>query len=222
VRLSYFVIAGAAAFAHAAAFAIGVTDARAQHAPVHVTPGSPPAPPPFIPTPIGASPPPDPVVDAIDWHQFFQGVAQAISGPSSSSGHLGGPVSLSMYGNSFSGIGASSSWSSGYRLSDTAGLISNPNALSPGYRSWNSGAGVDLTFDATNQLGLAANQRLWFSLGGIFDYDSTRYMSLVRPTIGSITSTGKERLPRISITQTLRTISLSPALREIPMVAASH
>jgi hypothetical protein len=176
VRLSYFVIAGAAAFAHAAAFAIGVTDARAQHAPVHVTPGSPPAPTPILP-PISAGPPPDPVVDAIDWHQFFQGVAQAISGASSSSGHLGGPVSLSMYGNSFGGIGASSSWSSGYRLSDTGGLMSNPNALSPGYRSWSSGAGVDLTFDATNQLGLAANQRLWFSLGGIFDYDSTRYIS---------------------------------------------
>jgi Outer membrane protein beta-barrel domain/Omptin family len=91
--------------------------------------------------------------------------------------HLGGPISLSMYGNSFAGVGASTNWSNGYKLSDTAGIIAAPNALTPGYRSWNNAGGINLSLDASRLLALPTNQGLLFGLSGAYDYADTRYMS---------------------------------------------
>jgi opacity protein-like surface antigen len=87
---------------------------------------------------------------------------------------LGGPVSLSMYSAGFTGLDASSSRSSGFRLTDTAGLISSQNAL-VGYRSFDSGGGINLSIDTTRLLDLNANQRLWFGLTTDFHYDSATY-----------------------------------------------
>jgi len=84
---------------------------------------------------------------------------------------LGGPLRISLFDNSggFAGFGASASRSNGYRITDSAGLISTQNALTPGYRSIDSGGGVNLSFDATHALGLAGNQKLWLDLTGTVD-----------------------------------------------------
>lgn len=105
---------------------------------------------------------------------FFGGPS---GGPGIMSGyHLGGPISLSMYSAGFDGFNASSSYSSGYRLSDSAGLIAS-NVLSPGYRSFESGGGLHLTMDVSRLFNLPANQILLFGLNGSFNYDETRYQA---------------------------------------------
>jgi outer membrane protein with beta-barrel domain len=86
--------------------------------------------------------------------------------PDDTSHNLGGPVGLRLYGsNGVAGVGGSSSSSGGFRLSDTAGLISNANALTPGFRSITSGGGFGAYVDASRALDLNANQRLWFGFG---------------------------------------------------------
>jgi opacity protein-like surface antigen len=83
------------------------------------------------------------------------------------SSHLGGPVSpLSVSAFGFDGgLDALSARSSGYRVSDTAGIL-GPNALTPGDRLFESGGSVKTTLDATRFFDLDANQRLWFGLTG--------------------------------------------------------
>jgi opacity protein-like surface antigen len=83
------------------------------------------------------------------------------------SSHLGGPVSpLSVSAFGFDGgLDALSTRGSGYRVSDTAGLL-GPNALTPGYRLFESGGSVKATLDATRFFDLNANQQLWFGLTG--------------------------------------------------------
>lgn len=93
---------------------------------------------------------------------------------------LGGPISLSLYGNtaSFAGLDVFTGRSSGFRVSDTAGLIANPNALSPGSRSWQSGAGLNLAIDASGFFNLDANrERLWFGLTGDFHHDEATFQA---------------------------------------------
>src|SRR5216683_6344684 len=60
---------------------------------------------------------------------------------------LGGPVQFSLFGSDsasgvYAGVGTSSTWNSGYRVTDTAGVIA-PNSLAPGFRSLDSRAGVN-------------------------------------------------------------------------------
>ena len=96
---------------------------------------------------------------------------------------LGGPVRVGFYGlTGFAGVGASGTSSGGYRLSDTAGLVSNPNALSPGYHSILGGGGLKFYWDASRAFDLNANQRFWFGVaaGGYSD-DMTFSASALTP-----------------------------------------
>src|SRR5882724_13453653 len=66
---------------------------------------------------------------------------------------LGGPVKLSLFGSNdasgvYAGVGTSSTWNSGYRVTDTAGAIP-PNSLAPGFHALRTRAGVNLTADGT-------------------------------------------------------------------------
>jgi opacity protein-like surface antigen len=73
----------------------------------------------------------------------------------------------------FGGVDVSSSRSSGFRVLDSTGQIT-PYA-SAGYRSFESGGGINLSIDTRRLFDLNANQRLWFGLAGNFQYDSTTY-----------------------------------------------
>jgi hypothetical protein len=174
----------------AAALVIGAAGAQAQNAPSHVIPGNPPPP---------QYQPPSWFIDwlgkaagqenEMKWWGLGGSAAEQLNNinqlsnpstpsgnPSTPSGRLGGPISLSMYSAGFAGLDFSSSRSSGYRVSDTAGFISAPNARAPGYRSWASGAGLNLSVDASGLFNLDANsQRLWFGLTGDFHYDSANF-----------------------------------------------
>lgn len=82
-----------------------------------------------------------------------------------------------MYGTGpdYAGLDVSSTHSSGARISDTAGVITTPNALAPGYRSWDTGGGINLSYDASRALNLDRNQQLWFGLTGDFRSDSANF-----------------------------------------------
>jgi hypothetical protein len=85
---------------------------------------------------------------------------------------LGGPVQFSLFGSDsasgvYAGLGTSSTWNSGYRVTDTAGAIP-PNSLAPGFRSLESGAGVNITADGARLFDFNGNQKLLF--GVTFDY----------------------------------------------------
>src|SRR5262249_7587574 len=81
---------------------------------------------------------------------------------------LGGPIQFSLFGSDnasgvYAGVGASSTWNSGYRVTDTAG--GGPaRAPAPGLPALGSRAGVNLTADGTRLLDLNAIQQLLFGV----------------------------------------------------------
>src|SRR5262245_10074788 len=103
---------------------------------------------------------------------YFPSSYPPSSYPFSRPSRLGGPISISIHG--FAGLDAFSTRSSGVPVSDTAGLISSPNAL-VGHRSSGGGGGINLSIDASRPLDLAANQRLWFDLTGDFHYTTATF-----------------------------------------------
>jgi opacity protein-like surface antigen len=183
VRPFYFALAGVVTLAHAAAFALGVTDARAQQAPAHIITGMPP-PPNYIPPLL----PPNqtggqvyynggPEFDISKDFPIFNWVYAMEYGIAASGGsHLGGPVNVSMYSPAFAGLDFSGSQGHGIRVSDTAGIITNPNA-SAGYRAFDGGGGVNLSVDASRLFDLPVNQRFWFGLSGDFNFDAATFSS---------------------------------------------
>lgn len=85
---------------------------------------------------------------------------------------LGGPVTFSLFGSDnasgvYAGVSTSSTWNSGYRVTDTAGAIP-PNSSAPGFHALSTRAGADLITDGTRLFDLNANQRLLF--GVTFEY----------------------------------------------------
>ncbi len=114
-------------------------------------------------------------------------------------GMLGGPFNLSMYSAGFGGFNASSTYSTGYRLSDTAGSLA-PNALSPGYRSFESGGGLHLTVDASRLFDLPTNQNLWFGLTGNYNGDDVRYQASTLTPGGSNANAASENTQTYSLT----------------------
>jgi opacity protein-like surface antigen len=98
--------------------------------------------------------------------QIIQPPAGGASSPQPAN-QLGGPVKVSMFGSdpAFAGLDGSSSRGSGYRVSDSAGLIA-PGTLGPAFHSIDTGGGLNLTADAARYLGLGANQHLWLGLSG--------------------------------------------------------
>lgn len=111
----------------------------------------------------------------------------------SCAGGHGGPVSFSMYSAGFAGLDASSSRSSGFHVSDSAGLISNPSALIPGYRSVTDGGALNLSVDASRMFDLPANQRLWFGLSGDFHSDATDFIASALTPGGANANAGSMR-----------------------------
>jgi opacity protein-like surface antigen len=106
--------------------------------------------------------------------------------PSGGDFALGGPVSFSMSNDVYGGLDAYSSKSTGYRMSDTAGLITIPNAVSDGFRLWHNGANLNLTVDGARLFGLGSNQALWFGLTGNFDYNDVRYEASAQTPTGGL------------------------------------
>jgi hypothetical protein len=81
---------------------------------------------------------------------------------------LGGPIQFSLFGSDnasgvYAGVGASSTWNSGYRVTDSAGAVP-AGALAPGFHALESRAGVNLTADGTRLLDLNAIQQLLFGV----------------------------------------------------------
>ncbi len=172
MRSSSWGLVGGAIMGLAVAHAVGTASAQAQN--VHVLPGAPP-PPSFFPPSWTTNP--DSLMNKTEEEKEYEWINWQLTapGPIPSTGMLGGPISLSMYSAGFAGLDLSSSRSSGYRMSDTAGIISNPNALAAGYHSFNSGGGINLSVDASRILDLNNNQRLWFDLTGNFNHENASF-----------------------------------------------
>jgi hypothetical protein len=94
-------------------------------------------------------------------------------------GHLGGPVSFSMYssdgvGGPYGGADIFSIHNSGYRISDSAGAIA-PGSLTPSFNSLGGGGGFNWMVDGTPLIGFNGNQHLTFGLSLDYQNIQTNY-----------------------------------------------
>jgi hypothetical protein len=113
--------------------------------------------------------------------------------PPASSGLLGGPVRVRLYGNEGgagnAGFGIASTRSSGYHTVDTAGLIPS-GSLTPSSRSLDSTGGVNITVDGSRLFSFNFDHRLLFGLTGDYRRNTTDYgaspFSAVVPIAGSL------------------------------------
>jgi hypothetical protein len=88
-------------------------------------------------------------------------------------------VQFSLYGSDsasgvYAGADVSGTRNSGYRVTDTAGVIAS-NSLAPDFRSLDGGGGINITADGARLLDLNANQRLLIGLTGDYHYNSTDF-----------------------------------------------
>jgi hypothetical protein len=114
---------------------------------------------------------------------------------------LGGPITFSLFGSDnasgvYAGVGTSSTWNSGYRVTDTAGAIP-PNSLAPGFRALSTQAGANLTADGTRLFDLNGNQKLLF--GVTFEYRRSEMDFGTSALTPGVTSAGSVRRDTYSI-----------------------
>jgi hypothetical protein len=123
--------------------------------------------------------------DVWNWMQFLM-MEGLLTGSRS---YLGGPVRFSLYGSDsaagiYGGMGVSSTWNSGYRVSDTAGAFAN--APAPGFHALDSGGGLNITADGARLLDLNANQRLLVALTADYHHNEMDFgTSALTPGVAS-------------------------------------
>jgi hypothetical protein len=138
---------------------------------------------------------PDPLSGPLRDNRIGDHILQIIRGSFTGAPFLGGPIQFNLFGSDnasgvYPGVGASSTWNSGYRVTDTAGAVP-ASSLAPGFRSLSSDAGVNLTADGTRLFDLNGNQQLIF--GVTFDYRRTEMDFGTSALTPGVTSAGSVR-----------------------------